>query len=87
MKQMIRVYSFPECPYCKELKEIFIKEGVEYVDINVNLPENSTEFEALAKFTNSRDVPMIKIGKHILVPNVSFFTIKEGAEMTKKFLG
>ncbi len=84
---MVRVYSIPECPYCTELKDILIKEGVDFVDINVNLPENEKEYNDLHKITKSDDVPIVKVGKQILVPNVSFHTIRDAADLTKKFLG
>lgn len=83
---MVRVYSIPECPYCTELKEIFTTEGVEFVDINVSLPENDKEYEDLCKITKSDDVPIIKVGKQLLVPNVSFTSIRQAADITKSFL-
>lgn len=83
---MIRVYSIPECPYCSELKEILTKEGVEFIDINVNLPEHEAEYNKLQSITKSDDVPIVKVGKQLLVPNVSFKSIREAADLTKKFL-
>jgi glutaredoxin len=84
---MIKIYSIPECPYCIELKEILTKEGIEFTDVNVNLPENEAEYNKLHAITKSDDVPIVKVGKQLLVPNVSFRSIKEAAELTKKFLG
>lgn len=84
---MVRIYSIPECPYCSELKEMLTNEGIEFVDVNVNLPENEAEYNKLHKITNSDDVPIVKVGKQLLVPNVSFKSIKEAADLTKKFLG
>lgn len=83
---MVRVYSIPECPYCTELKEIFTTEGVEFVDINVSLPENEKEYDDLHNITKSDDVPIIKVGKHLLIPNVSFTSIRQAADITKSFL-
>jgi glutaredoxin len=87
MKKMIKVYSIPACPYCNELKDILTKEGIEFIDINVNLPENEAEYNELHKLTKSDEVPIVKVGKQLLVPNVSFKSIQEAAELTKKFLG
>lgn len=84
---MIRVYSIPDCPYCAELKEILVKEGIIFVDVNVMLPENEKEYNELHRVTKSDDVPIVKVGKQLLVPNVSFHSIREAADLTKKFLG
>ena len=84
--EKIKIYSIPNCPYCNELKEILTNEGVEFIDINVNLPENDAEYQKLHEITKSDDVPIIKVGKNLLVPNISFHSIREGADLAKKFL-
>jgi glutaredoxin len=83
---MVTIYTFPECPYCKELKEIYDKEGVEYRDVNINLPENSAEFDEIFGVSKAEEVPVIKIGKQLLLPNISFQSIREAVDLTKKFL-
>jgi glutaredoxin 3 len=83
---MIRIYTIPNCPYCAELKDLLVKEGLEYTEVNVMLPEHEKEYDELHKLTKSDDVPIVKVGKQILVPNISFHSIKEAAELTKKLL-
>lgn len=83
---MVRIYSIENCPYCAELKEILKNEGVEFVDIDVNKPENEEESSKLFEFTKSDDVPQVKVGQQILIPHVSFTSIREAADLTKKFL-
>lgn len=83
---MVKIYSIPNCPYCTELKEILKTEGVEFIDVDVMLEENEREYDALYKLTNSDDVPIIKVGKQILVPNVSFHSIREASLLVIKFL-
>ena len=83
----VKIYSIPNCPYCSQLKELLTKEGIEFYDMNVNLPENEIEYRKLHEITKSDDVPIIKVGKQLLVPNISFQSIQEGFELTKKFLG
>ena len=84
---MIRIYSIPECPYCTELKEILTQEGVEFTDVDVNLPENEEEYNQIYEMTKSDEVPIVLVKKQLLVPNVSFKSIREAADLTKKFLG
>jgi len=84
---MVKIYSFPECPYCTELKTILTEENVEFTDVNVNLSENEEEFNKIHAITNSDEVPVILVNKQLLVPNVSFTSIREAANLTKKFLG
>ena len=84
---MVRIYSIPNCPYCAELKTILTEEGVEFIDIDVNLPENEKEYNQLYEIIKSDDVPVVKVGKQLLVPNVSFHSIRQAADLTKKFLG
>jgi glutaredoxin len=86
MKTMVRVYTVENCPYCAELKEILKNEGVNFVEIDVNNPENEPEFNKLYEVTKCDQVPMVKIGPQILVPEVSFTSIREAADLTKKFL-
>ena len=84
---MVTIYGFKDCPYCTELKDILTAEGIEYKDVDVNLPENAEEFDKIMQISKAEEVPIVKVGKQLLVPNVSFRSIKEAAELTKKFLG
>ena len=83
---MVRVYSIPECPYCSELKNILTSEGVEFIDINVDLPENEKEYDEISEITKSDQVPIVRVGKQLLVPNVSFTSIRQAADLVIKFL-
>lgn len=83
---MVRIYTIDSCPYCTELKNLLTKEGVAFTEVNVDLPENEKEYNQIHEMTNSDEVPIVKVGKQLLVPNVSFKSIKQAAELTKKFL-
>jgi glutaredoxin len=85
--EKVRIYSTPECPYCTELKEILTQEGIEFTDVNVNLPENEKEYDQIHEVTKSEEVPIVLVGNQLLVPNVSFQSIRQAADLTKKFLG
>jgi len=74
---MTRVYSVENCPYCKELKEMLTKDGIPFIEIDVNKPENESEFQKLFEITKCDDVPMVKHKNMIFVPNISFRSINE----------
>ena len=84
--EKVKIYSIPECPYCTELKEILTNEGIEFIDIDVSLEENENEYNKIHEITKSDDVPIVKVGPQLLVPNISFSSIREAADLTKKFL-
>lgn len=84
---MVTIYGFKDCPYCTELKEILTTEGIEFTDVDITLPENEVEFNKVLEVSKAEEVPIIKIGKQLLVPNVSFQSIREAADLTKRFLG
>ena len=50
------------------------------------LSENDAEYNQLSQITKSDDVPIIKVGKQLLVPNVSFHSIAEASYLVIKFL-
>ena len=83
---MVKIYGFSACPYCKELKEILKKDGIQFIDVDIELPENQEEFNKIMEVANADEVPIVKVGTQLLIPNVSFKSIKEAAELTKKFL-
>jgi len=83
---MVTIYTFPECPYCNTLKGYYTKENIEYKEVNVELKENEEEWKKISELSKSEMVPLIKVNKQLLVANVSFKTIEEAVEVTKKFL-
>ena len=83
---MIKIYTITNCSFCAELKELLKTENIEFIDVNVDLDENEAEYNEINRISQSDDVPIIKVGKQLLVPNISFKSIKEGVELVKKFL-
>ena len=83
---MIKLYGFDGCPYCEELKEMYDKNNIEYIFVDVTLGENENEVNKLFKITKEESVPVVLVNKTILAPNSSFSSIKEAYELTMKFL-
>ena len=83
---MIKIYSIPECPFCNDLKQKLTNQSIEFEDLNVFLEENIEEHTEVAEFTKSDEVPIVRVNKHFLVPNVSFHSIDECIDIIKKLL-
>lgn len=82
----VTIYTMSECPYCTELKNLLEQENIEYRNVDVDLAENQEEFEQILKASKAEEVPILRIEKQLFIPNVSFKTIAEAVELTKKFL-
>ena len=82
----IRLYGFEDCPYCQELKSLMENDNMEfdYIDIENNKYED--EVKKIMELGKTDNVPIILVNKVILSPEVSFKSIKEAHELTKKFL-
>jgi glutaredoxin len=84
---MIKIYTMPTCKYCNQLKEILKTENIEFQEVNIMLPENEVEYNKVCEITKSEQVPIVLVGKQLLVPEVSFKTIQESVDLVKRFLG
>ena len=82
----VTIYTMSDCPYCADLKEKLTNENIEFRNVDIDLPENQEEFNKILEVSNAEEVPILKIDKQLFVPNVSFKSITEAVELTKKFL-
>jgi glutaredoxin 3 len=63
--KMVKVYSIPECPWCKKVKAYLNSKNVFFTDINVETDVNSRE--ALAKLSPEMTVPVLEINGQVIV--------------------
>lgn len=82
----VRLYGFEECPYCQELKEFYENNNIDFIYVDIELDENKEETKKIMEIGKSESVPIILVNKTILSPQISFKSIKEALELTKKFL-
>lgn len=74
------------CPYCKQLKDLYDKDGIEYENVDIRLEKNKEEADKVFKFTKVDSVPIVKIGNQLLAPDVSFTSIEEAFDITKMLI-
>jgi glutaredoxin len=86
MSNAVRIYTMKGCGYCSEFKELMTNEGITYKEIDIDEPSNKLEFNKLMEVSNADSVPIVIVGKKILVPERSFFTIEEGFETVKRLI-
>lgn len=83
---MVKLYGFDDCPYCQELKELYNKNNINYIYVDVTLDENEKETNKVFELTGDESVPIVLVNKTLLAPDSSFKTINEAYELTLKFL-
>lgn len=62
---MVKIYSTPECPWCKKTKAYLNSKGVAYEDINVQ--EDINGRNEFLKITSTGSLPTIDIDGKIIV--------------------
>jgi glutaredoxin len=82
----VRLYGFEACPYCQELKEKFDSDNLDYIYVDIDLKENEAETKKVMEIAKTDSVPIILVNKVLLSPEVSFNSIEEAFDLTKKFL-
>jgi glutaredoxin len=71
MSTQVVVYTMKGCPYCVELKELLVKEHIDFVDRDIE--ENEEEYDLFTQVVENDYVPALLI-------------IKEGGEKPLSFL-
>lgn len=61
----VKIYSTPECPWCKKAKEFFKENNIEYVDFNVG--EDASARKEMIEKSGQMGVPVIDIDGTIIV--------------------
>jgi glutaredoxin len=82
-KKELKIYTSEECIYCDKLKKGLDKLKMEYINIDIDKPENEKEWEKIFAFSEEGTIPVITVQPHALVPKRSFNTIDEALELIK----
>jgi glutaredoxin len=66
MASKVTVFSTPTCPYCKRVKQIMGKRGIEFEDFDVS--SDKAAYERMREITEgARRVPVVQIDDQVLV--------------------
>jgi glutaredoxin-like YruB-family protein len=60
----VKIYSTPECPFCKKAKAFFKANNIEYENIDVSA--NDKNLEEMKSISEQMSVPVIDIDGKIL---------------------
>ena len=77
----IEVYTLPNCPACKRLKETLKNENIEYT--NKDTKDFADEWKDIQRITKTYFLPTIKVGDMYLSPNRDFKNDEEALKMIK----
>ena len=83
---MVRVFSMKNCSYCDELKTRLDEMEIEYVNVDINSKKGKVEFDVLSKVVKTDYVPVIIVDKNVLIPEISFKTMEQAANIVKNLL-
>ncbi|AKN30375.1 glutaredoxin [Clostridium carboxidivorans P7] len=62
---MVKVYSMPDCPWCKKAKAYLNTKGIDYIDINVE--KDIAGRKELLEISKEQNIPTININGNIIV--------------------
>lgn len=82
----VRLYGFKDCPYCQDIRGKFDNGNIDYHYVDIELKENQKEVDKIMKIGKTDSVPIILVNKTLLSPEISFKSIDEAFDLTKKFL-
>lgn len=62
---MIKVYTIPNCPYCKKVKSYFEMKNIEYE--NVNVSEDKEQRAEMIELSGQKSLPVTNINGEIIL--------------------
>lgn len=86
----IVVYTMKGCPFCVDLKDMLIKEGVEFYDRDIE--EYKEEYDLFVEITNNDMIPSLlviegdekKYKSYLYAPDKNFNELTEAVDIIKK---
>lgn len=80
------LFSMKGCPHCDNLKQQLTERKISFIEKDVDEPENDLLYESFSKKVDSEFLPAVVIGKKAFIPDRSFNTIDQAAEIIENHL-
>ena len=92
MSTQVVVYTMKGCPYCVELKELLVKENIEFVDRDID--EHEQEYDVFTKVVENDYIPALliikeggkKLESFLYSPERDYNELTEAVDLVKKHL-
>ncbi len=62
---MVKVYSAPDCSWCKKTKDYLKSKKIDYVDINVQ--DDITGREEMIELTGDMSIPVVRFNDNYVI--------------------
>lgn len=80
------LFSMKGCPHCDNLKQQLTERKISFIEKDVDEPENDLLYESFSKKVDSEFLPAVVIGKKAFIPDRSFNTIDQAADIIENHL-
>jgi glutaredoxin len=92
MSTQVVVYTMKGCPYCVELKELLVKENIDFVDRDID--EHEEEYDVFSKVVENDYIPALliindgkeKLQSYLYAPERDYNELTEAVDLIKKHL-
>jgi glutaredoxin len=92
MSVHVVVYTMRGCPHCHDLKDMLVKEGVDFVDRDID--DNKDEYDIFVEVTKNDYVPALliieeegeKYESFLYAPDRDYEELTEAVDIVKKHL-
>jgi glutaredoxin len=92
MSTQVVVYTMKGCPYCVELKELLVKENIDFVDRDID--EHEEEYDVFSKVVENDYIPALliindgkeKLQSFLYAPERDYNELTEAVDLIKKHL-
>lgn len=89
--KVVVLFTMKDCPYCVELKEMLVNEGIEYIDRDIDIYEE--EYRLFVEITENEYVPSFMLIEspemdpisELYAPERDFDELEQGLNIIKEF--